>query len=101
MFFVLTIIAALWLIAVGALLFSLQAFSVHSKTTPKSVANGAIYMGVLALSIVVNVAVIFPALLLLQPSQLLRVLRAERHALTPRQRFRGTRHSFTERTSLD
>jgi calcium permeable stress-gated cation channel len=46
-------------------------------------------MSILALSIVISLAVISPALLLLQPVRLWRVLRAERQALTPRQRFRG------------
>lgn len=46
-------------------------------------------MSILALSIVVNVAIIFPALLLLQPFRLWRVIRTERQAVTPRQRFRG------------
>jgi hypothetical protein len=87
-FFILTSVAAIWLIAVGALLFALRAFTFNSQVS-QSVANGSIYMSILALSIVVNVAIIFPALLLLQPIRLWRVLRAERQAVTPRQRFRG------------
>jgi len=46
-------------------------------------------MSILALALVLNVAIIFPACLLLQPFRLWRVLRAEKQAVTPRQRFRG------------
>lgn len=86
-FYILTI-ASLWLITVGALLHSMHAFSVQSGIS-KSIADGSIYMGVLALSIVVALTIISPGLLLLQPVRLWRVLQAERQALTPRQRFRG------------
>lgn len=87
-FFILTVVAAIWLVAVGALLFALQAFTADSGHA-RAVASGSIYIGVLALSIVISVAIILPALLVLQPLRLWRVLRAERHAVTPRQRFRG------------
>lgn len=86
-FYILTI-ASLWLITVGALLHSMHAFSVQSGIS-KSIADGSIYMGVLALSIVVALTIISPGLLLLQPVRLWRVLQAERQALTPRQRFRA------------
>jgi hypothetical protein len=44
---------------------------------------------VLLLAMVLNAAIIAPGLLLLQPFQLWRVMRAQRRAVTPRQRFRG------------
>ena len=87
-FFIVILLAAVLLIAAGALLFALHAFDVQAEI-PKSIANGSIYMSILALSIVVNVAIISPAFLLLQPLRLWHVLRAEHQALTPRQRFRG------------
>ncbi|GLB35780.1 putative calcium-dependent channel, 7TM region, putative phosphate [Lyophyllum shimeji] len=87
-FFILTAVAALWLVAVGALLYSLRVFSSNSGTS-KSVASGSIYMSILALAIILNLAIIFPAVLLLQPLRLWRVLRDERQAITPRQRFRA------------
>ncbi|KAG6842425.1 hypothetical protein C0991_007555 [Blastosporella zonata] len=90
-FFILTSVATLWPIAVGALIYSLQAFDSHSGVA-KSIASGSIYMSILALAIIFNVAVIFPALLLLQPSRLWRVLRDEKQAVTPRQRFRAHRY---------
>lgn len=66
----------------------MQALNTDSNTTT-SVANGAVYMSILALALVLNVAIIFPACLVLQPLRLWRVIRAEKHAVTPRQRFRG------------
>lgn len=88
-FYILTTVAALVLITVGALLFAMQAFD-SGLGAAQSVANGSIYMSILALCLVVTVAVIFPALIMLQPFRLWHVVRAERRAVTPRQRFRGT-----------
>ncbi len=88
MFYVLLGVAGIWLFATGAILFSINAFSVGLDET-SAVANGAIYMSAFALVLVLNVAIIFPGLLLLQPIRLLKVMRAERAAVTPRQRFRG------------
>ncbi|KAK7055165.1 MPN domain-containing protein [Favolaschia claudopus] len=93
MFYVLAGIAAVWLITVGALIYTLHPFNsagaggVDGRT--EGVANGAIYMAILALSVVFTCAIIFPGLLLLQPVRLWTVLRAEKRAITPRQRFRA------------
>ena len=87
-FFVLTVVGALWILAIGAILFSMQAIDANSGVT-RSLANGAIYMSTFTLALVLNVAIIIPACLVLQPFQLWAVLRAEKHALTPRQHFRG------------
>ncbi|KAJ7446697.1 hypothetical protein FB451DRAFT_1291217 [Mycena latifolia] len=88
MFYVLVGIGAIWLITVGALVYTLQAFN-SGPDKSETVANGSIYMGILALSLIFTVAIIFPGLLLLQPVRLWHVLRSEKHALTPRQRFRA------------
>ena len=96
-FWILTIIALIWLFTIGAVLFAMGAFNTGVLQSA-AVANGAIYMSAFALMLIMNVAVIFPALLLLQPIRLWRVLRAEREAVTPRQRFRG--QSFTSETSV-
>lgn len=88
MFYVLLGVAGIWLFATGAILFSINALSIGLDET-SAVANGAIYMSAFALVLVLNVAIIFPGLLLLQPIRLLKVMRAERVAVTPRQRFRG------------
>ncbi|KAJ7234307.1 hypothetical protein B0H12DRAFT_1142976 [Mycena haematopus] len=93
MFYVLVGIAAIWLIIVGALIYTLQPFNTAgaggTDGRTETVANGAIYMAILALSVVFTCAIIFPGLLLLQPYRLWTVLRAEKRAVTPRQRFRA------------
>ncbi|KAJ7620563.1 hypothetical protein DFH06DRAFT_67290 [Mycena polygramma] len=88
MFYVLVGIGAIWLVTVGALIYTLQAFN-SGPDRSQTIANGAIYMAILALSLVFTVAIIFPGLLLLQPIRLWHVVRAEKHAVTPRQRFRA------------
>jgi calcium permeable stress-gated cation channel len=87
-FYVLTIVATLWLLTIGGLLFSLHSFSTGSGEAG-SVADGSIYIMALALSVLMQLAIIVPGLLLLQPGRLWNVTRAERNAVTPRQRFRG------------
>ena len=82
------IVGGAWLFTVGSALFAFDAFSTFAPGAPV-VANGAIYMAAFAMSLILTVAVIAPALLMLQPLHLLRVLRAEVAAVTPRQRFRG------------
>ncbi|KAG2022753.1 hypothetical protein CC2G_000479 [Coprinopsis cinerea AmutBmut pab1-1] len=88
-FFAMTFVGTVWLVAIGALLYSMESLSTEQDQT-KSLANGSIYMSVLALALVINVAIIFPACLLLQPFRLWRVVRSERESITPRQRFRAT-----------
>ncbi|KZT30913.1 hypothetical protein NEOLEDRAFT_1053480 [Neolentinus lepideus HHB14362 ss-1] len=87
-FYVLTVVAAVWLMTIGAILFSMQAWSTGHERT-RTVADGSIYMSFLALMLVLNVAIISPALLLLQPWRLLRIPASEKNAVTPRQRFRA------------
>ena len=86
--FFLAVMITVWLIFVGAFLFSLQAFSIDG-TEAISVANGSISTSVLMLAIVTTFVVISPGLFLLQPKHMLQVIRAQRDAVTPRQRFRG------------
>ncbi|KAJ6468959.1 hypothetical protein DFH09DRAFT_1344990 [Mycena vulgaris] len=90
MFYILVGIGAIWLVTVGALIYTLQAFNSSPDSRSETVANGSIYMSILALSLVITVAIVFPGLLLLQPVRLWHVLRAEKRAVTPRQRFRAT-----------
>ncbi|KAI0698409.1 hypothetical protein C8T65DRAFT_660659 [Cerioporus squamosus] len=87
-FWLFTIVAGVWLFVAGAVLFSMRALSTNSGVS-QSLANGAIYMSAFAMALVLNVAVIFPGLLLLQPIRLWKVIRAEKAAVTPRQRFRA------------
>ncbi|KAI1788782.1 hypothetical protein LXA43DRAFT_1023967 [Ganoderma leucocontextum] len=87
-FWVFTLVAGVWLFGTGAVVFSMQALSADSGITT-SFANGAIYVSVFALVLVLNVAIVFPGLLLLQPIRLWKIVRAEKAAVTPRQRFRA------------
>lgn len=87
-FNILVLIASIFLIGVGAVLFALGAYSRKYGETA-TIADGAVYIAVLVLAMVLNVGVIVPGLLVLQPLRLLRLLREERRAVTPRQRFRG------------
>jgi hypothetical protein len=80
--------AIICIVTAGALIFTLQAFDDGSDET-KSAASGAVYMSVFAMAVVLNIAIIVPGLLLLQPLRLWRVMRSLRRAITPRQRFRG------------
>ena len=84
----LVLVGGVWLFTVGAILFAFNAFETSVAESPV-VANGAIYMSAFAMALIVNVAIIAPALLMLQPFHLWRVLRDEKAAVTPRQRFRG------------
>ncbi|CAE6524811.1 unnamed protein product [Rhizoctonia solani] len=87
-FYVLTFIATAWIIAVGALVFGVQAFATRSQR-PTTVADGTTYIAVLLMVIVLNAAVIAPGLQILQPIKLWKMYRAKQKAITPRQRFRA------------
>ncbi|KAF8640641.1 hypothetical protein AX17_000298 [Amanita inopinata Kibby_2008] len=86
--FLLSVVATIWLVVVGSLLFSLQAFST-GKGEVKSVADGSIYTSILLLAIITTFALVSPGLLLLQPVHVWRATRSVRQAITPRQRFRA------------
>ncbi|TFY70914.1 hypothetical protein EVG20_g2098 [Dentipellis fragilis] len=87
-FYLLLFVSTVWLVAVAAVLYAFGALSTSSRRS-QTVADGSIYISQLVLAIVLIVAVTAPALLLLQPIHLWRVRRAEKVAVTPRQRFRA------------
>lgn len=87
-FVVLIVAAGVWMIGLGAILFSLQALDTGSGATT-SVAEGAIYTAAFILVLGLNLAFIAPGLLLLQPVRLWKLGMAQWRALTPRQHFRG------------
>lgn len=89
MFYMIVCVAVIGLITAGAILYALGALSQGTRRS-KTVADGSIYIAILLLAIVINVAIASPALLMLQPLRLRRVLNAEKAAKTPRQRFRAT-----------
>lgn len=90
-FILLAIVCCLWLLICGSLIFSLEAFA-SSDGRAQSVATGAIYFASFFLVLIINVAVIAPAIQLLQPFRLLHLWRNEKRAFTPRQRFRSKSH---------
>jgi hypothetical protein len=93
MFYIIVCVAVIGLITAGAILYAFGALSEGTRRS-KTVADGSIYIAILLLAIVINVALTSPALLMLQPMRLRRVLSAEKAAKTPRQRFRGMISSF-------
>ena len=98
MFYLVVGVAVIGLVVAGALLYAFGALSFGTRVS-KTVADGSIYIAILVLAILINIAIASPALLLLQPLHLRHVLRAEKTARTPRQRFRGMSMapSFTRR----
>jgi hypothetical protein len=88
-FYTMTVMVAAFTITAGALLFASEAFR-REVGIVKTVATGCVYMSAFAFVLVINVAVLFPGLMLLQPVRLWSVLHSEQDAVTPRQRFRGT-----------
>ena len=91
LFYIIVFVAVIGLVTAGAILYSFGALSEGIRRS-KTVADGSVYIGILAVAIVINVAITSPALLMLQPLHLRRVLSAEMAAKTPRQRFRGMIH---------
>jgi len=87
-FYVLTVVGGIALFMAGAVLFAMHSWSIDIGDSA-SVADGIIYMSMLALLLLLAVAVVFPGLLLLQPIRLIRVVLHEREAITSRQRFRA------------
>jgi hypothetical protein len=87
-FWVIVIVAGMWIVAAGSLIFGAHALDRQDGQT-QSVATGSIATAVFLLFIVINVAIIVPGLLLLQPVRLWRLYRAKKKAVTPRQEFRA------------
>ncbi|KIM28865.1 hypothetical protein M408DRAFT_16235 [Serendipita vermifera MAFF 305830] len=87
-FWVIVIVAGMWLVAAGSLLFGAGALD-RQQGASTSVANGSIATALLLLLIIINVAIIVPGLLLLQPVRLWKMHKRKRRAITPRQEFRA------------
>ena len=87
-FWVIVIVAGMWLVAAGSLLFGAGALD-RQQGASTSVANGSIASALFLLLIIINVAIIVPGLLLLQPIRLWKMYKHKRRAITPRQEFRA------------
>ena len=90
LFAVLVIICGVWIVVAGGLIFATDAFATTSAR-PATVSDGTIYIAILLMLITMNLAIISPGLLMLQPVRLWKSHRAQKKAITPRQKFRGTR----------
>lgn len=93
-FLILVAICGFWIVSVGAVIFSIQAFDTGEQKS-EMVANGTVYVAGFLLVLVVNAAIIAPALMLLRPLRLARTMSRERRARTPRQEFRGEHKPFS------
>ncbi|KDQ20481.1 hypothetical protein BOTBODRAFT_308811 [Botryobasidium botryosum FD-172 SS1] len=88
-YFIMVFIAGFWLFTLSALLFGVDAFAANLNKA-STVAAGSIYIGAFLLALVLSVAIIAPGLLMLQPVRMWRLLRAQKWAITPRQKFRAS-----------
>jgi hypothetical protein len=91
---VLVAVAGIWMIGLGAVLYSLQSLDTGSQETT-TIAEGTVYAAAFALILGLNMAFIAPGLLMLQPVRLWRLWRGQWKALTPRQYFRGKYQDFS------
>lgn len=87
-FFILVAVCGFWIVSVGAVIFSIEAFDDGERQT-QTVSNGAVYVAGFLLVLVINAAIIAPGLLLLRPIRLARTISRGRRAVTPRQQFRA------------
>ncbi|KAG8981245.1 hypothetical protein FRC05_004147 [Tulasnella sp. 425] len=87
-FAVLVIICGVWLVALGGILFATDSFN-GGQHRPAAVSEGMVYIAILLMLITINLAIIAPGLLMLQPVRLWKTWKAQKTAVTPRQRFRA------------
>ncbi|KAG8822531.1 hypothetical protein FRC17_009553 [Serendipita sp. 399] len=87
-FWVIVIVSGIWIVAAASILFGAHALDTQQREAP-TIANGTIAMAIFLLFITINIAIIVPGLLLLQPVRLWKMHRRKKRALTPRQQFRA------------
>ncbi|ORX33503.1 hypothetical protein BD324DRAFT_658318 [Kockovaella imperatae] len=88
-FYLLLFTTLFWLITVAALEFAVQSLVLEVQSA-RFVGDGAIFSTWFVFIILLNIAVIVPALYLLQPKRLWNFFCSRRRTTTPRQRFRRT-----------
>lgn len=91
-FWVFVIVAGIWIVTAGSLLIGSRALDDGNDAT-SSIASGSVTTAIFLLIILLNIAIIAPGLLLLQPIRLWKLWKAKKRARTPRQLFRGERSS--------
>lgn len=87
-FWVIVIVAGVWIVTAASLIFGARALDTQTRTA-SSVANGSVAAALFLFLITINLAIIVPGLLLLQPIHLWRMRRRQKRATTPRQHFRA------------
>ena len=88
MFWVFVIVSGIWIVTAGALIVGLKGLD-NGNNASSSIANGSVATAIFLLIILLNIAIIAPGLLLLQPVRLWKLWKAKKRARTPRQLFRG------------
>ena len=89
-FWVFVIAAGIWIVTAGSLIIGIKAFDDGNSAT-STIASGSVTTAIFLLIILLNIAIIAPGLLLLQPIRLWKLWKAKRRTRTPRQLFRGQR----------
>ena len=87
-FWVFVIVGGIWIVTAGSLIVGLKGID-DGNNASSSIANGAVTTAIFLLIIMLNIAIIVPGLLLLQPVRLWKLWKAKKRARTPRQLFRG------------
>ncbi|KAG9015185.1 hypothetical protein FRB94_004304 [Tulasnella sp. JGI-2019a] len=87
-FTVLVVICGVLLVVIGGILFATSALA-NGSAQGTTVAEGAVYIAILMMLIMFNLAIIAPGLLLLKPVRLWKLIRQQRKSITPRQNFRA------------
>lgn len=77
-----------WLVICGSVIFSIESFATGLHRT-QAVADGLLYFIPFLIVLTLALTVIFPALWLIQPLRLARLLKRRKFTVTPRQRFRS------------
>ena len=87
-FWVFVIVAGIWIVTAGSLIVGVRALD-DGNDAASSIASGSVTTAIFLLIILLNIAIIAPGLLLLQPIRLWKLWKAKKRARTPRQLFRG------------
>jgi hypothetical protein len=86
-------LAGIWIVTAGSLIVGVKAFD-DGNNASSSIASGSVTTAIFLLIILLNIAIIAPGLLLLQPIRLWKLWKAKKRARTPRQLFRGEYCSY-------
>ncbi|KAK4684130.1 ATP-dependent RNA helicase DOB1, partial [Tremellales sp. Uapishka_1] len=86
-FWILLVVCVIWMVLVTALEYAVEGFATGVQES-RTVGDGAVFSTWFIFVLLLNLAIIAPGLMLLQPLRLLRYIRQKLSIITPRQRFR-------------